>query len=51
MLDSRRDKVLQFDSELNPIRVFGGTGDQRGFFRGAAALRRSGGGLSYCRWG
>lgn len=42
MLDSRRGKVLQFDSELNPIGVFGGTGDQRGFFRGAAALEKQG---------
>ena len=42
VLDSRRGKVLQFDSELNPIGVFGGTGDQRGFFRGAAALEKQG---------
>lgn len=42
VLDSARGKVFQYDSELNPLCIFAGTGEQAGYFRKASALEKRG---------
>lgn len=42
VLDSARGKIFQYDEELTPICIFGGTGEQAGYFRKAAALEKRG---------
>ena len=42
VLDAARGKIFQYDDELTPICIFGGTGEQAGYFRKAAALEKRG---------
>jgi hypothetical protein len=42
VLDSARGKVFQYNQELDPICIFGGTGDQKGYFRKAACIEKRG---------
>lgn len=41
-LDNRRGRVFQFDKEQNAVCIFGGKGEQEGFFRNASALEKLG---------
>ncbi len=41
-LDSQRGRVFQFDREQNAVCIFGGKGEQEGFFRNASALEKLG---------
>ncbi len=42
VLDSVRGKVLQYDMQLNPLCIFGGEGEQLGYFKNAVALEKRG---------
>lgn len=42
VLDSRRGRVLLFDSEQNPLGIFGGSGTQDGCFTSVSALGKNG---------
>lgn len=42
VLDSNRGRVLLFDSEQNPLCIFGGSGTQDGYFTSVSALGKNG---------
>lgn len=42
VLDSRRGRVFLFDSEQNPLGIFGGSGTQDGYFANVSALSKNG---------
>lgn len=42
VLDNQRGRVFQYDKEQNPICIFGGKGEQQGFFKNATALEKLG---------
>ena len=42
VLDNQRGRVFQYDKEQNPLCIFGGRGEQQGFFKNATALEKLG---------
>lgn len=42
VLDNQRGRVFQYDKEQNPLCIFGGKGEQQGFFKNATALEKLG---------
>lgn len=42
VLDKQRGKVFLYDIEMNPLVIFGGKGDQVGYFTSAVALEKRG---------
>lgn len=42
VLDKQRGKIFLYDIEMNPLAIFGGKGDQVGYFTSAVALEKRG---------
>ena len=40
VLDNQRGRIFQYDKEQNPLCIFGGKGEQQGFFKNASAVEK-----------